>query len=101
MPLVRRLMIVTLLGLTLLGARAEAEEAHRIVVVIRGMVCSFCAQGLTKTFRAEPGVRGVEVSLEKKTVVLELAAAGAPDEARIRVLVEDSGFDFVRIEPMR
>jgi copper chaperone CopZ len=90
--------LAALLLATTLALPARAEGPARLVVTIRGMVCSFCAQGLEKLFRAEKAVRDVKVSLEKKTVWLELAPDAALDEARVKVLVEDAGFDFVRLE---
>ncbi len=94
--MIARLAALALVTLLVLPARAA--DPQRLTVTIRGMVCSFCAQGLEKLFRAEKSVREVKVSLEKKTVLLELAPDSTLDEARIRILVEDSGFDFVRLE---
>jgi mercuric ion binding protein len=90
--------LAALLLATTLALPARADGPTRLVVTIRGMVCSFCAQGLERLFRAEKAVRAVRVSLGTKTVRLELAPDAVLEEARVKVLVEDAGFDFVRME---
>ena len=75
-----------------------AEGRQKVTISIKGMVCSFCAQGLEKTFRAQAGVTDVKVSLEKKTVVIETTTDARLDDDRLRILIEDSGFDFVKAE---
>lgn len=90
--------LAALLLSTTLAFPARADGPQRLTVTIKGMVCSFCAQGLEKLFRAEKSVRDVKVSLEKKTVWIELAPEASIDEARVRIIVEDAGFDFVRLE---
>ena len=49
----------------------EAKK-NEIKILVNGMVCSFCAQGITKSFKKHKSVQHVQVSLEKKLVKLEL-----------------------------
>lgn len=75
-----------------------AEPAADVQITIRGMVCSFCAQGLQKVFGAEKGIEKVDVSLDDKTISLRLAPGAKYDDAKLTALVNDAGYDVVRIE---
>ena len=44
---------------------------EEIKVGVKGMVCSFCAQGIEKKFNAEKEVEKVEVSLQNRYVKLK------------------------------
>ncbi len=90
----RNLVIV----MSLSSALAFAETTPAVIHVgIRGMVCGFCAVGLKKTFAAQKGVSKVEVSLEKKEIVLTLEPDATLDDATITAKVKDAGYDVTRI----
>lgn len=62
--------IIIIVGLLLhFTAFAASKE---VVATVRGMVCGFCAQGITKKLETEPSVEKVDVSLEKKLVTVKL-----------------------------
>ncbi len=92
--MLRRLGLI----LTLISMGALADPAATTVrVSIRGMVCGFCATGLKKTFNAQKGVSRVEVSLEKKEVILHLEPGAKLDDATITEKVKDSGYEVTEI----
>jgi len=104
-------MVRLLVALVLLAAAAPPASAQPaspnspaprkdglIRVMVRGMVCAFCAQGLDKIFKDEPSVAKVEVSLDLERMEIQLKPGGTLDDARIRKLVGDAGFDVLQID---
>jgi len=80
---------------------AAPRPAERITVQVRGMVCAFCAQGLDKIFKDEPAVASVDVSLDLERMVIQLKPGGSLEDARIRKLVGDAGFDVIQLDRAR
>ena len=62
---------------------------------IEGMHCKNCAVSVTKALEAVDGVSAVAVNLDAKNVVLTLCAA--VDDAVLREVIDDIGFDVVEI----
>ena len=77
---------------------AGAAQYEKITVTVKGMVCSFCAQGIKKTFGKIREVRAVEVDLDKKFVKLELKDGAALSDEVIRKNITDAGYDVEKIE---
>lgn len=71
--------------------------AGKIDITVKGMVCSFCSQGITKKFKEE-GVKDVKVDLTNHLVSLELADNQKLDNARIETILKDSGYGVEKIE---
>lgn len=63
------------------------------IVQVKGMVCSFCAQGITKKFQAQKEVEKVEVSLEKKTVTLTYKQDQKLSKDQITHILKDAGYE--------
>lgn len=72
-----------------------AEEAR---VKVRGMVCGFCAQGLSKTFMQKSEVDGVRVDLDKKSVTVDFKNGKNMTDSEIQTLIGDAGFTVDQIE---
>lgn len=88
-----RFAIVVLAILTVSGG----ASAETIEMKVNGLVCAFCAQGIEKTFRKNPAVTDVVVSLEDRLVAVEVApGADIPDQA-LRDALTDSGYDVKEI----
>ena len=87
--------IIIALLLTLSNSVYAAEKS--VVVNVKGMVCAFCAQGITKKFKAEPSVSQVDVSLEKKNVTLSIKEGQDLPDAKIEGILKDSGFNVEKI----
>jgi periplasmic mercuric ion binding protein len=92
--MLRKLAVVMSLASTLAFSEGTTSTIH---VGVRGMVCGFCAVGLKKTFLAQKGVTKVDVSLEKKEIVLTLEPDATLDDLVITSRVKDAGYEVTRI----
>lgn len=81
------------LVLTLSSAQAETVK-----VQVNGMVCSFCAQGITKKFQAVSAVDSVKVDLDKKEVAIALKKDKSLTDAEIEKMIKESGYVVVKTE---
>lgn len=84
-------------SLLLLGISQSAFAEGKIDITVKGMVCAFCSQGITKKFKEE-GVKDVVVDLGKHLVSLELAPNQKLDNVRIETILKDSGYGVEKIE---
>jgi len=75
----------------------NAFAGDKIDVTVKGMVCSFCSQGITKKFKEE-NVKNVHVDLEKHLVSLELNDGQKLEAAKIEQILKDSGYGVEKIE---
>lgn len=57
---------------------------------VAGMTCGHCVKAVTSEVLAVAGVRGVDVDLAAKTVVVHGANL---DDVAIRAAIEEAGFD--------
>lgn len=82
--------------ITLATSMAFAEKlTGDIHVNVKGMVCAFCSQGLTKTFKKLPEVETVHVSLEEKFIHLKLKKDQSLDSEKILNLIKEAGYEGV------
>ncbi|WP_413587467.1 heavy-metal-associated domain-containing protein [Bdellovibrio sp. HCB274] len=70
-----------------------AFAAETETVGVNGMVCSFCAQGITAKFKEQPEVDKVDVSLEKKYVKLTYKEGQKLSHEKISALLKDAGYE--------
>ena len=74
-------------------------QATRIITLkVNGLVCGFCAQGIKKRFMALTEVQSVQVSLGKKTVIIEQKQNKILQDKVIEDAIKQSGYNLVRIE---
>lgn len=85
---------VTALALLLISVSAMAET---IEMKVNGLVCAFCAQGIEKTFRKNPVVTDVVVSLEDRLVAVEVTPGKDIPDEELRSALTDSGYDAKEI----
>jgi copper chaperone CopZ len=71
--------------------------ADHIQVKVQGMVCSMCAQGIQKKFKANESVSKVEVSLEEKMVHLETKAKNDLSDEQIKKVITEAGYSVKEI----
>lgn len=76
-------------------AFAGMKEAK---VSVNGMVCGFCAQGITKKFKAEPAIETVDVNLGQKLVKLTFKEKQNLADEKITGLLKDAGYNVDKIE---
>jgi mercuric ion binding protein len=84
------------LSLALLGATA-ATAAEQVEVHVKGMVCSFCAQGIKKKFNHEDAVSSVDVNLDEKWVKVGLKDGATLADERVKALITDAGYQVESI----
>ena len=84
--------------LTLVLSQTGFAAGKEIKISVNGMVCAFCAQGITKKFKAEPSVDSVDVRLGDKLVKLSLKDKQEISDDRIEEILKDAGFNVVKIE---
>ena len=88
-------MMTTLL---LLAYTAIAGETADIDVTVKGMVCSFCVQGIEKKFKGESSVDNVKVNLDESLLSIWLKENQPLSDERIESLVKDSGYNVAEIK---
>jgi copper chaperone CopZ len=84
-----------LLSLTSASAWAKAQE---VTIGVKGMVCSFCAQGIERKFKTQPSVDQVKVSLGNKQVKLTLKDGQAISDETVKEILSESGYNVEKIE---
>ncbi len=91
------MFLIKIISILVFFTSAALAADKSVVVSVKGMVCSFCAQGVTKKFKAEPSISNVDVSLEKKIVTLTLKDGQDLTDEKISSLLKDSGFNVEKI----
>ena len=86
-----------LLGLWLSLNMAFAETTSDIEVLVKGMVCSFCVQGVEKKFGGEEAVEKVEVKLDESKVLLWIKDDQSLSDDTINSLIKDAGYNVESI----
>ena len=71
--------------------------AETIKASVNGLVCSFCATGIEKTFKAQPVVDTVHVDLDNKLVTITTKADQKLDDATVTKLIKDAGYSITNI----
>lgn len=78
-------------------APAAAPFAADAVVQVNGMVCDFCAQAISKSFKRRAEVADIRVDLTAKVVSLDFKPGQTLDEATIRRIVTNAGYTVVTL----
>ena len=90
----RKFLFITAIMISLIGT----AQAETIKASVNGLVCSFCATGIEKTFKAQPAVSDVQVDLESKLVTIETKDNQNLDDATITKFITDAGYSVNSIE---
>jgi copper chaperone CopZ len=77
---------------------ATAADAGTIEMKVNGLVCAFCAQGIEKTFRKNPTVADVVVSLEDRLVAVQTKDGTDISDQELRDTLTDAGYEIKSIE---
>lgn len=85
------------LSVVILLSLSFAALAEDVKVGVNGMVCSMCAQGISKKFSSLP-VQELKVDLDKKEVTFKTEKAGSVTDAQIKKLIEESGYVVTTVE---
>jgi len=74
-----------------------APSSNAIMVYVKGMVCAFCAQGITKSFLAHDAIESVDVSMNAESVQLVLKKEQTISNQDITRLIQVSGYNVGEI----
>jgi copper chaperone CopZ len=75
-----------------------AAYADTINATVNGLVCSFCATGIEKTFKAQAAVESVKVDLDHQLVSVKTKPDQNLDDATVTKLLTDSGYTVTDIK---
>ncbi|MBM75001.1 MAG: heavy metal transporter [Proteobacteria bacterium] len=84
--------------LLILGIAHAEEDIEDIKVFVKGMVCSFCVQGVEKQFKNQKTVEQVVVDLHDSSVSIWLKEQQTLSDQLITDLIKDSGYNVESIE---
>ena len=73
-------------------------QKDNITVKVKGMVCSFCAQGIEKQFKKFSELESIKVNLDTMEVDLKFKPGKSLSEETIKKVIVDAGFSFVGIK---
>ena len=73
-----------------------AEE--KAVLKVSGVVCSFCAQGIRKSFENTNAVNSIDVNLDKHEVTLEFLPGRSLSDKEITSVLESSGYNLLGVD---
>lgn len=83
--------IQLLLAATLLAVAASSRAAT-IEVIVNGLVCAFCAQGIEKKLKKIPATAEVLVSLEHRLAAVSLKDGQDIPDADLRKALTEAGY---------
>jgi copper chaperone CopZ len=89
-----RILLVILAAVSLMTGSARAET---IKATVNGLVCSFCATGIEKTFKAQASVESIKVDLDNKLVTIGTKPEQPLDDATVTKLITDAGYTVTGI----
>ena len=90
------LLLVVSLDLFLPSLSGFATPSYKVTV--KGMVCSFCAQGIEKKIKALSETKDVYVDLKNRLVVVEVKEGLTLSQDVIRKNIKDAGYEVKSIE---
>lgn len=76
----------------------SAAEPCTVDVAVNGLVCDFCARALEKTFGKREEVRDITVDLGSGRVSVVMQEGRTLDDATLRRLITDAGYDIRSID---
>jgi mercuric ion binding protein len=82
----------------LAGFAPTLAEARSLRIEVNGLVCAFCADGITRAFRKEAAVGSVFVSLEDRLVAIDLKEGQDIADADVTRTLTDAGYTVVGIQ---
>lgn len=69
-----------------------------MVVTVKGMVCSFCAQGIEKKLLEQKEINKVDVDLDSKKITLHFKPGQKMQDSDIKAIITKAGYDVVGIQ---
>lgn len=86
------------LALVVLSAFAASSiEARSLRMEVNGLVCAFCADGISRAFKKQAATADIFVSLEDRLVAVQLKDGEDISDDVARKLLTDAGYTVVGI----
>ena len=80
-------------------SNSDAEKIRQLIIIeVKGMVCSFCAQGIEKKFNQHPSINTVNVNLEQSRVRLIVKPTKKIHDNEIITIIQNAGYKVGKIE---
>jgi copper chaperone CopZ len=104
------LLISLMLGSTAMAAGPVAKAsktetapmaASGVVISVKGMVCSFCAQGIEKKLKAFKEVKSVDVDLDTKKVNVQFVTGQTLATEKLQETIKNAGYDVTDVQILR
>ena len=76
----------------------DSTNAYDVDIEVKGMVCSFCAHGIQKSFERHPAIDAVLVNLDASSVRLNLKANQQIQDNDINTIITDAGYTVGHIK---
>ncbi|GAB3727796.1 hypothetical protein GCM10028794_00700 [Silanimonas algicola] len=92
------LRIASLAAVVAASLFAGTLDARTLRIEVNGLVCAFCADGITKAFKADAATAEVFVNLENKLVAVGLKEGADITDATATKLLTDAGYTVVGIQ---
>ena len=92
------MLLFCLVGLVLTHPTAAAPAKPDVTVKVKGMVCSFCAQGIEKKLLQLESVSRVVINLEVKTVEVWLKSSQTLGDDEIKRAITSAGYNIDTID---
>ncbi len=97
--MIRKILPHTIIAVSLaFGLSVADAEARSLRIEVNGLVCAFCADGITRAFKNESAAGEVFVSLEHRLVAVELKEGQDISDAKATKLLIDAGYTVVGIQ---
>jgi len=75
--------------------------AETIKVKVNGMVCPFCAQGITKKLKAEESIESQSIDVKLEDHLVTLKTKSDLSDEKLSKLIKDSGYEVQSIERIK
>ena len=76
---------------------APSVSSSTITILVKGMVCSFCAQGIAESFKGMDSIQQVNIDMDDETVMIILKRNAQLADDIIRRIINDSGYEVSSI----
>ena len=77
-----------------MSAGLKQKTPTSALIKVEGMVCAFCAQGITKNFNKKEEVESTNVNLDKMEVTIKFKKGKSLSEDSIKKVITGAGFQF-------
>ena len=78
--------------------KSNSLDGEVVIVTVNGMVCDFCARGITKSLKKDPNVKNFTIDLTNKKVTIIFKRDKKLDRQDLRNILNKSGYSIRKIE---